>query len=163
MLAGLAFFHSVLAINNTTTLDSMGGNNIKMPCLPDSYYLRQKQFYPNLFDKGTIGNICEFFDNNAFTWWYPTLKDITDEGITHSHNPPINSVELAIRLQKKEGPNAQPNPLLLKKSMSLSDFDYEEYLKKAEDAVNKKNVQFDKEIFEYGKRKDNSCIIESDS
>jgi hypothetical protein len=156
MLGGLAIFHSMIAVNNTTTLESMGGNNIRVPCLSDSRYLKSDRYYPNLYDKGAFANICEFFDYNSLTWWWPSLKDVVDEGIAYSRNPPINSIELAIRLEKKGGVNAEPNPIIAKKPASLADFDYEDVLKKSEESVFKKNLQFDSEIFEYGKREDNS-------
>ena len=33
-----------------------------------------------MYEKGMIGNLCEFFDHDYFFWWFPRLKSVTNEG-----------------------------------------------------------------------------------
>mmetsp|Transcript_39097 Transcript_39097/g.34774 ORF Transcript_39097/g.34774 Transcript_39097/m.34774 type:complete len:177 (-) Transcript_39097:917-1447(-) len=66
----LALYHFMLALNNLTTLEGMGGVKFKYPFEPES--TRAKREY-NKYDKGLLVNFCEFMGNTPFLFWYPTV------------------------------------------------------------------------------------------
>jgi len=156
MLVGLAFFHTLMASNNVTTIEAMHGATLKQPCVPDSVYLKKQNYRPHPYDKGIFANLGGFFDNDPWFWWLPSLKEATDEGTNHEPAPPINQYELALRAKAKGDTSLAVNALLNKKPMSLAEINYEEMFKKAEEAVAMKNLQFDETVHVYGKRNDNS-------
>lgn len=158
MLMGLGIYHSGLAMNNTTTLDSMGGNDMKMPCVPEKFYIRGKHRSINVYDQGMFPNMCNFLGGSYLFFWFPNAKSVTDEGLFYSATPMMTPIEIATHLQRKEQGS---NLVLTKKPIYLSEFNAEEYFQKAEEYTDKKHLQFDTQILEYGKRNDNSLIADA--
>jgi hypothetical protein len=59
MISGLVFFHSLLLINNLTTIDVMGGLKLGItifPCAPNKFASKI-----NIFNLGIFANIRNFF------------------------------------------------------------------------------------------------------
>ena len=41
----------------------------------------------NVYDKGMIANIADFFDNDLFFFWLPLVKDVDEDGSVIERSP----------------------------------------------------------------------------
>ena len=111
MVSGLSLYHITLAFNNLTTLESMGGSNMRGPCDSQAatekklvhhhfqcYYIVQyiiKKRYDisffyisplkfkqvNKYDRGMLANLYEFFGETSLWWWWPTVPTMIHQGM----------------------------------------------------------------------------------
>jgi hypothetical protein len=156
MLTGLAILHTLLALNNLTTLDMMGGYSLRLPGVPEHIYLARPGYYPSPKDIGMFANICNFFDHDALFWWLPSLKDAVNEGTQEIGAPDVSDYNAAVAKQKQAGPYAPLEPKLALRPLTLSEFKADDWYKKAEVMVDNRNVRMYDQVFYYGKRKDNA-------
>lgn len=88
MLIGLSSFHSLLLINNATTLDAMGGLSLKMPFKPQGKS-QPNQRQINLFNRGIFANVRDFFSRDLFFWWWPFETSSPNDGLQYPMPPPV--------------------------------------------------------------------------
>jgi len=101
MLTAMAVLHSVMSLNNVTTLETMSGTSLRLPGVPENVYLERKFFWPGAYDVGMFANICNFFDHDALFWWVPQLKDATNDGTNELRVPEITEIMAGLAKQKK--------------------------------------------------------------
>jgi len=125
--------------------------------MPDSVYLNKNDYMPNPYDKGIFANLSTFLGHDPWFWWYPTVKDLTDEGTHHEPLPIVNKYSLAFR-SIQEGKNPPELATFMKqKPKSIDDVDVEKILEEAEKHVEKRNILNGGILHVYGRRADNSC------
>jgi len=153
MLSGLGIYHTSLALNNSTTLESMSGAPMKAPCFSDASYLGKYRTI-NVYDKGMFANFCEFFSHDYLFWWYPRVRPVTETGLSYTSNPAVSPYEVAAKFPKPD--DQEPSSFLLKRPTTLAELDAADYMQKSEAYVNGKHLQYGDRIFEFGKREVNT-------
>mgnify|MGYP000931637513 FL=1 len=169
MGTSLAVFHTLFALNNSTTLESMGGRALTAPCLP-----KNPKRYINPYDKGYVANLVDFLHNRMFLWWWPTVRTVdldegkllesnwflahslffNDQGTRFDKVPIISSAEMEVRENNfKIAVGGQATEA----SGNERTINFEAMLKEAEMLTKLKNLKFGDMMLEYGKRKDNFC------
>jgi len=149
MVGGLSLYHISLAMNNLTTLEAMGGANMKSPC--DSKTAREKKF-TNKWDSGFLSNLFNFFGKTYLLWWFPTSPATAYEAQHYDQLPNPSPTEI---LEFLRGANAEESPEeKIMKPKSLAEVDLENIFKIAEDFTKDKHLQFFNVMLEIGKRKD---------
>jgi len=149
MVGGLSLYHISLAMNNLTTLEAMGGANMKTPC--DSQTTREKKF-TNKWDAGFLSNLFNFFGNSYLFWWFPTSPATAYEAQHFDQLPNPSPTEI---LEFLRGANAEESPEeKIMKPKSLAEVDLENIFKIAEEFTKDKHLQFYNVMLEIGKRRD---------
>jgi len=151
MVTGLTLYHYLFALNNTTTLENMGGANMKTPC--DSKLTREMKIV-NKYDRGMIANLYEFFGNTYFFWWWPSIVSTNYTGQSFDQISTPSPMEI---LDLLRGNNSEESPEeRIMKPRNLGEVDVENILKIAEEFTKDKHMQFLDRILEIGKRRDNT-------
>jgi len=151
MVLGLGFYHVTLAMNNLTTLEGMGGANMRTPC--DSKLTTQKKLV-NKYDKGLLVNLFEFFGSSFFLWWFPTSPSTISGGQYYEQIPDPTPTEVLDFIRGKGAEESNEEKIM--KPKSLAEVDVEGILRIAEDFTKDKHLQFFNIMLEIGKRKDNT-------
>jgi len=149
MVSGLGLYHLSLAGNNLTTLEAMGGANMKSPC--DSKATREKKF-TNKWDSGFLANLFVFFGNTYFFWWFPTSPATAYEAQHFNQLPNPTPTEILEFLRGKDAPETPEEKIM--KPKSLAEVDLENIFKIAEEFTKDKHMQFYNVMLEIGKRRD---------
>jgi hypothetical protein len=149
MVGGLSLYHISLAMNNLTTLEAMGGANMKSPC--DSKASREKKF-TNKWDAGFLSNLTRFFGSTYLFWWWPTAPATAYEAQHYDQLPNPSPTELLEFLRGKDAEESPEEKIM--KPKSLAEVDLENIFKIAEDFTKDKHLQFYNVMLEIGKRKD---------
>lgn len=149
MVSGLGLYHLSLAGNNLTTLEAMGGANMKSPC--DSKATREKKF-TNKWDSGFLANLFVFFGNTYFFWWFPTSPATAYEAQHFNQLPNPTPTEILEFLRGKDAPETPEEKIM--KPKSLAEVDLENIFKIAEEFTKDKHMQFYNIMLEIGKRRD---------
>jgi len=149
MVSGLGLYHLSLAGNNLTTLEAMGGANMKSPC--DTKATREKKF-TNKWDSGFLANLFTFFGNTYFFWWFPTSPATAYEAQHYNQLPNPSPTEILEFLRGKDAPETPEEKIM--KPKSLAEVDLENIFKIAEDFTKDKHMQFYNVMLEIGKRRD---------
>jgi hypothetical protein len=147
MVLGMSTLHFNFALNNMTTLESMGGYNTRIPCENEENIKRIQ----NKYDKGLLRNVCEFFHNDPLLFWWPTINKIAYYGQTHSKAPIIGPDEMIVFLRGNKDFNAEERLL---RPQSLAEVKVQEILDLAENFTSDKHLQFLDKMLEVGKRND---------
>jgi type II secretory pathway pseudopilin PulG len=147
MVLGLSSLHFNFALNNMTTLESMGGYNTRMPCENEETIKR----VPNKYDKGLLTNVCEFFHNDPLLFWWPTINKIAYQGQVHTKAPIIGPEEMIVHIRGNKEYNAEEKLL---RPQSLAEVKVQEILDLAENFTSDKHLQFLDRMLEVGKRQD---------
>jgi len=151
MVTFLAQFHFQLALNNLTTLEGMGGANMKGVC--DSKATLEKKAV-NKFDKGMLANLFEFFGSTYFFWWWPTIHRYAYKGQFYDQIGAPTPTEMLDVLRGKTNEESPEERIM--KPRSLAEVDVENIFRIAEEFTKYKHLQFFDKMLEIGKRRDNT-------
>jgi len=151
MVTALAYFHFQLAMNNLTTLEGMGGANMRGPC--DSKEVSEKKAV-NKYDKGMLANLFEFFGSTYFFWWWPTIHPYAYKGQFYDQVGVPSPTEVMDVLRGKSNEESPEERIM--KPRSLAEVDVENIFRIAEEFTKYKHLQFFDKMLEIGKRRDNT-------
>ncbi|KRW99701.1 hypothetical protein PPERSA_03502 [Pseudocohnilembus persalinus] len=111
MLLGLTIFHGTSLLNNTTTLQSMGGYQVRSPLevdqtprkeeLPQGDYQGGTAKSINVYDMGVLANIASFFMSDRAFFWLAKPNEPENDGVYVTQNPPVYKQE-HVRFQMKD-------------------------------------------------------------
>lgn len=98
MLVGLSVFHSILLVNNATTLDAMGGLSLGLPFSAQQRVPANKRSV-NVFNRGLMSNIRDFFSGDLLLWWWPFTTYTPNDGTSYEMAPPctFNDIQNTVR------------------------------------------------------------------
>jgi len=72
-------------LTNSTTIDTLAGQPILCACLPEGVPSKKK--FVNLYDRGVIANVRNFFNADLFGFWLANENISESDGTVHPINP----------------------------------------------------------------------------